>query len=92
MTAHGLGSWMVQLGPECFDGGIRGCGLMFLWLSQSGGPQGIPEPALGLLLSGRRLINLTLALHELSHSRCSAARAPEDRSMGFCREDLGLHA
>lgn len=43
---------------------------MFLWLSQSGGPQHIPGPALGLLLPGTGVMKLTLAPCVPSQGRC----------------------
>lgn len=82
--------WPRQLkgpvGTESFDGQTRDCGLVFLWLSQSGGPQEIPGPALGLFPSGTRLMTLTLAPHMPSNSRCLLSSSKGSRRpTGICR-------
>lgn len=60
---------------------------MFLWLSQSGGPQNIPGPTLGLLLPGTGLMKLTLAPRVPSQGRClssgcEGSRRPQGNRRG----------
>lgn len=79
--------WPVALAAEgssqdlsVLMGGTGGCGLMFLWLSPSGGPRNILGPALGLLLPGTGFTKLTLAPRAPSQARC-----PLSSCEGSCR-------